>query len=129
MKKLLFLSVAVLFCLGLGYGGAVVSRVVAVYDGDTFRADLKDLPDLIGKNIPIRIAGVDTAELNSKDPNERALAILARDFSRAKLAAGKTIILKNIQRGKYFRIVADVYIDSNSLGDDLLAAGLAKKYQ
>ncbi len=33
-----------------------------------------------------------------------------------------------MQRGKYFRIVADVYVDGNSLADELLQAELAKPY-
>jgi len=36
--------------------------------------------------------------------------------------------LRNIDRGKYFRIVADVYIDGKSLAQMLLTKGLAKVY-
>jgi endonuclease YncB( thermonuclease family) len=34
-----------------------------------------------------------------------------------------------MKRGKYFRIVAFVYIDGKSLGDELLKHGLAIKYE
>ena len=36
--------------------------------------------------------------------------------------------LVNIQRGKYFRLVADVWIDDKRLADKLISAGLAKEY-
>ena len=36
--------------------------------------------------------------------------------------------LKNIERGKYFRIVADVIVDGESLADILIETGLAVPY-
>jgi endonuclease YncB( thermonuclease family) len=33
-----------------------------------------------------------------------------------------------MQRGKYFRIVADVYVDGSDLGQELIEKGLAKPY-
>ena len=36
--------------------------------------------------------------------------------------------LRNIKRGKYFRIAADIIIDDESLGDILLEAGVAVHY-
>ena len=41
------------------------------------------------------------------------------------LKDAETINLKNIERGKYFRIVADVFVDGKSLADELIEAGLA----
>ena len=41
------------------YGTATVSKVISVYDGDTFRVDVDSLPPIVGKNIPIRLKGVD----------------------------------------------------------------------
>ena len=33
-----------------------------------------------------------------------------------------------MKRGKYFRIVADVIVDGENLGDMLIEAGIAKEY-
>jgi endonuclease YncB( thermonuclease family) len=33
-----------------------------------------------------------------------------------------------MQRGKYFRIVADVFVDGSNLGQELIERGLAKPY-
>lgn len=39
-----------------------ISRVVSVYDGDTIRVDIDHWPSIIGDNVPIRLAGLDTPE-------------------------------------------------------------------
>ena len=44
------------------------------------------------------------------------------------LKDAEVIILKNMERGKYFRIAADVIIDGESLGDVLVEAGIAVRY-
>ena len=110
------------------YGDIVVSRVTNVYDGDTFRVDIDQWPALIGKNAPIRINNIDTPELRAKCPNEKRLALLAKNFTQDKLQQAGIIELKNLNRGKYFRITADVFIDGENLADSLLAAGFARIY-
>ena len=40
------------------YGTVTVSKVINVYDGDTFRVNIDSLPPIVGKNIPIRVNGV-----------------------------------------------------------------------
>jgi micrococcal nuclease len=132
MKKLLLV-----FILFLGvfsaqaaqeYGTVIVSKVISVYDGDTFRVDIDSLPPIVGKNIPIRLNGIDTPEIKGKCQYEKDLALKARDFVRNKLANAKEIKLTKLQRGKYFRVVADVMIDGVSLEQELLENKLAYKY-
>ena len=110
------------------YGTVIVSRVISVYDGDTFRVDIDSLPPIVGKNIPIRLNGVDTPEIRGKCKYEKDLAIKARDFVRNKLANAKEIKLNNLQRGKYFRVVANVIVDGVSLEQELLDNELAYNY-
>jgi len=110
------------------YGTAIVSKVISVYDGDTFRVDIDSLPPIVGKNIPIRLNGVDTPEIQGKCKYEKDLAIKARDFVRNKLANAKEIKLNNLQRGKYFRVVANVMVDGVSLEQELLDKEFAYKY-
>ena len=130
MKKLLLL-----LCLGFfsvqaapEYGTVTVSRVISVYDGDTFRVDIDSLLPIVGKNIPIRLNGVDTPEIQGKCQYEKDLALKARDFVRNKLDNAKEIKLTKLQRGKYFRVVAYVYVDGVSLEQELLESELAYKY-
>ena len=110
------------------YGSVTVSKIISIYDGDTFRVNIDSLPPLIGKNIPVRLEGVDTPEINGKCQYEKDLALEARDFVRRKLSNAVEILLNDLQRGKYFRIVAKVYIDGVSLEEELLQNGLAYQY-
>jgi len=110
------------------YGTVTVSKVINVYDGDTFRVNIDSLPPIVGKNIPIRVNGVDTPEIRGKCQYEKDLALEARDFVRAKLANAKEIKLTNLQRGKYFRVVANVVVDGVSLERELLDNELAYEY-
>ena len=131
MKKLLLLTLflGVLSAQAAPeYGTVTVSKVISVYDGDTFRVDIDSLPPIVGKNIPIRLNGIDTPEIRGKCQYEKDLALKARDFVRNKLANAKEIKLTKLQRGKYFRVVADVMIDGVSLEKELLENKLAYKY-
>ena len=132
MKKLFFLLA---LCLGFfsvhaapEYGTVTVSKVISVYDGDTFRVDINSLPAIVGKNIAIRLNGVDTPEIQGKCQYEKDLALKARDFVRDKLVNAKEIKLTKLQRGKYFRVVANVVVDGVSLENELLENKLAYKY-
>jgi micrococcal nuclease len=82
----------------------------------------------VGKNIPIRVNGVDTPEIQGKCQYEKNLALEARDFVRSKLANAKEIKLTNLQRGKYFRVVANILVDGVSLEQGLLDNELAYEY-
>jgi micrococcal nuclease len=110
------------------YGTVIVSKVISVYDGDTFRVNIDSLPPIVGKNIPIRVNGVDTPEIRGKCQYEKDLALEARDFVRGKLSNAKEIKLTNLQRGKYFRVVANVVVDGVSLEKELLDNELAYEY-
>ena len=44
------------------------------------------------------------------------------------LKDAEQITLKNMERGKYFRIAADVIVDGENLADQLIDAGVAVKY-
>ncbi|MBT3923911.1 MAG: hypothetical protein HOF21_15195 [Nitrospina sp.] len=44
------------------------------------------------------------------------------------LKDAERITLKNMERGKYFRIAADVFVDGENLADMLIEAGVAVRY-
>ena len=110
------------------YGDIVVAEIVDVYDGDTFKANIKGWPAIIGDTISIRIAGIDTPEKRGGDAYTKDLAEKARKYTANRLKKAKVVTLKNMRRGKYFRILADVYVDKWSLGKELMRVGLAKEY-
>lgn len=106
-------------------GKVLVSRVVSVFDGDTFRCDIDTWPKLFGWRIPIRIRGIDCPERRSKYQPIAERALLARDFTKTALINAKRIELIDVKRGKYFRLIADVNIDGQDLASALLQHGLA----
>ena len=110
------------------FGSVTVSEVTSIYDGDTFRANIAEYPEIIGYRMGIRVNGIDTPEMRGKCQQEKVLARKAKQFTVAKLRAAKTIELRNMKRGKYFRIVADVYVDNQNLGDMLIEEDLAVAY-
>jgi len=110
------------------YGNVIVKDVIRVYDGDTFFINIKDYPPILGENISVRINGIDTPEKRGTSGYVKELAEKARKFTENKLMNAKTIELRNMRRGKYFRILADVYVDGVNLAKELIRVGLGKKY-
>lgn len=103
-------------------------QVVDVYDGDTFKIDLPNMHPLFGDDISIRLFGVDTPEMRGTTDEVKALAMQAQQVTEKALQGASKIELRNPQRGKYFRIISEVWIDGESLADMLKAKGLAKDY-
>ena len=98
------------------------------YDADTITFKIKGVHPLIGENISIRVNGIDTPEMRTKNKCEKELAKKAKRFVASVVSKAKRIDLKNIKRGKYFRVVADVEVDGESLGQQLLKRGFAYPY-
>jgi micrococcal nuclease len=127
-------------------------NIVSIHDGDTINVNLPGLIDVFGKNIGIRIRGIDTPEINSTctvsapanatvaqktasivtqlemRKAEKTLAFLARDELRAMLASAETIVLVNPQRDKYFRILATLTVDDVDVAEVLVNQGFADIY-
>ena len=122
----LFLNISS-YAARIDYGN-VRAEFVRNYDGDTITVNIPGYPAIAGKNVSIRVKGIDTPEIRGKSNNERQLAIKARDVVGFLLKSAKEIELRNIQRGKYFRIVADVYFDGKNLSEILIDKKFAIPY-
>lgn len=110
------------------YGSFNNVEYVRNYDGDTITVNISGVHDIIGKEMPIRVLGIDTPEIEGDCPEEITLATSARDFVAGQLSNATTINLLNIDRGKYFRILADVQYDNKNLATLLLDTGYALPY-
>lgn len=100
-----------------------VLRVNSVYDGDTFKADLKCSTEFFCKNASVRVLGVDTPEMKSKTPE----SIQAKEFTINFLK--DKVQLKDCSKDKYFRIDCNVVNKKGqSLADELIKAGLGYSY-
>ena len=98
------------------------------YDGDTITFNLPGLHPIIGEKISIRVNGIDTPEMKGNCDKETCNAKQAQQVVADILKDAEQITLKNMERGKYFRIAADVIVDGESLADVLIEAGMAVRY-
>ena len=105
---------------------AFVNRVI---DGDSIVCDVDLGFDLWKRNIHIRLNGIDTPELRSKDPAEREVARAVRDYVK-DLIEGRDVLLDVHGTGKYGRWIATVYVEKlewQSLNYNLVETGRAKR--
>ena len=103
--------------------------ITKVYDGDTLTAEIDLGFKMWAKKIKLRLSGVNTPEIRTKDPEEKALAIKARDRVR-ELCLGKEVVITTHGKGKYGRWLATVYVMGDiDLTRFLIDEGLAEKYE
>ena len=107
-----------------------VTRIRSVYDGDTFRVESIELVSDDDKGIPVRIRGVDAAEINGACKREELLAKTARQWLVHRFNNATSIARQDVDYGEdpHGRVVADVVVDGNMLSTQMLAAGAAKSW-
>jgi micrococcal nuclease len=103
-------------------------HVIKVYDGDTITiASTLPIVNSPLYRFSVRLAGIDSAEIKSKNINEKDQAKKVRDIL-SELILHKTVTLKNISTEKYGRILADVYLDDLCINNWMLDEGYAVEY-
>ena len=113
-------------------GGAsafiVPSNRVEVVDGDTLKVQIPGLPNVFGKDLLVRISGIDAPELHSKNTCERMRAIQARDYLSNLIAGTQWISIEDVKRDKYFRLLGSLFIDGKTVSYEMLRKGYAVPY-
>lgn len=109
-----------------------VRKVEGVVDGDTIDV-LIDLGFDILFASRVRLAGIDTPESRTKDLNEKALGLEAKEYLKKQLKDAKSVIIKTEKMDsseKYGRILGWIYVDNNtvSLNDQMIEDGYAWGY-
>ena len=103
-------------------------EVIKVYDGDTITiATVMPFKNSPLYRFPVRLLGIDCAEIKSKNPNEKDHAKQARD-KLSELILHKTVTLQNVSTEKYGRILANVFLDDLCVNKWMLEEGLAVEY-
>ncbi|RLG87044.1 MAG: thermonuclease family protein [Thermoprotei archaeon] len=97
-----------------------------VYDGDSFKVTI-DLGLRVYHRVRIRLYGINTPEIKTKDKKEREAGIKARDWLRNRLK-GKEFILRIRGKEKYGRWLADLYIGKRNIVKEMLKLGLGVEY-
>lgn len=104
-------------------------RVIKVYDGDTITVAAK-LPDTLNSPLyrfSVRLNGIDTPELKTKNEIEKKVALMARDALSAKILY-KDVELRNVQTEKYGRLLAGIWLDNECLNEWMVKQRFAVKY-
>lgn len=103
-------------------------EVLSNYDGDTLTVNIPGIHPLIGKKVSVRVNGIDTPELKTSNTCEKQAGRIAQKLVSHLVKSAKRVDLTNVERDKYFRILADVIIDGKSLKSILLKNKLAYEY-
>ncbi len=132
------LAVGILLLTGCSHTGTIREPTTSgdfnqvtlksVYDGDTFYVDI--IPcnmAVFCQHIPVRARGVDCPEMKGGTVETKALAKQAKAFTQEFLSGGK-ILLRNCSRDKYFRLLCDVEVNGEILGEELIKARHAIPY-
>jgi endonuclease YncB( thermonuclease family) len=108
------------------------AKVIKVYDGDTLtvagRLVVDGRPSLSIYKFQVRLRGIDTPELKTKNAKEKELATRARD-ALASYVLNAVVTLQNIEYDKYGRLLADVVAsDGQNLSGWMLENKFAVAY-
>ncbi len=100
--------------------GDYYARVVYVYDGDTVKLDNGER---------VRYLGIDTPEMNYKNPPAEHFAEEAKRFNLNLVDKRKVRLeFDTVKRDKYDRLLAYVYIDDVFVNAKMIEEGYAKVY-
>lgn len=102
-------------------------KVVKVYDGDTIHI-IAPLFNGVISRFRVRLNGIDTPELRTKNQWEKKAGYIVKDMLMEKIG-DKIIELRNVSYDKYGRILADVILDDENINEWLLKTEWAFPYE
>lgn len=122
------------FILAIIFGASYITptppSVIRVIDGDTIKIEAPYLPESLGKELSLRLEGIDTPEdRRAKCDKEKLLSKEATEFVKE--------VLDNAQKREFIingwdkyggRVLGDILIDGKSLAKMLLDKGYAVEY-
>ena len=93
------------------------AKIIDVYDGDTFTVQI-DLGFKVTLTDKVRLYGIDTPEIRTKDKEEKKRGYTARKYL-LDMVLGHDCLVKTHKQEKYGRILADVTIVEDGVEIDL----------
>ena len=107
-------------------------KVTRVIDGDTIDVEI-DLGFDLKLNKRVRLHGINTPEIRTRDKKEKARGYAAKERLQEILQANDNIVyLQSVDKGKYGRCVGVLFEQDfldESINDRLLSEGHAVKYK
>lgn len=107
-------------------------RVLRVLDGDTIDAAV-DLGFFTHRNIRIRMYGINTPETRTRDLEEKARGLAAKERLKELLDDADKVILKSHGVGKFGRCLGELFVATDdderiNVGDLLISENHAYPY-
>jgi micrococcal nuclease len=109
------------------------AEVLSVYDGDTVTLMIDQGMKHFAR-VKVRMIGIDTPEIRTKDLEEKKRGYEAKDYLKSRIE-GKTVIVQTLKKGKFGRWLgvlwsydADMDELGESLNDEMIRMGHAKAY-
>jgi micrococcal nuclease len=88
--------------------------VTRVVDGDTVDVDIDLGFGMTYKKQRVRLYGIDTPESRTRDLVEKKYGKAAKKFLQEKIESAKVITLYSHDKGKFGRILGELFIDGSS---------------
>ena len=104
------------------------AKVLSVYDGDTMTL-LVDCGYYTLRKITVRLLGVDTPEIRTKNKEEKERGIITRDWVRS-MTLNEEVMVKSIKngKGKFGRFLCEIYVGNICINKELVKRGMATSY-
>lgn len=111
------------------------ATVLSVYDGDTVTLMI-DMGMKHFTRVKVRLSGIDTPEIRTRDDAEKARGLAARDYLSERIK-GKEVIVHTVKKGKFGRWLGRIWLpnDEDSIGslgesinEELIRVGHADPY-
>ncbi len=105
------------------------AKLLRVIDGDTVDL-LIDCGFSIFTKQRVRLLGINAPETRTKDLIEKQKGIASKEFLAQKLSACKEILIKTSldKKGKYGRLLGELFVNNISINKEMIACGHAQKY-
>lgn len=105
-----------------------IKEIVKVVDGDTVDV-LIDLGFSVYHKERVRLSGIDTPEMNSKNLTEKEIAKKAKSFLTVWLKDQKNLTIKTYKDDKYGRLLGEIFGNGGvCINNLLMEKGLAWDY-
>ena len=102
-------------------------KVTRVVDGDTVDVDIYLGFGMVYKKQRVRMMGIDTPESRTRDLEEKFYG-KASKANLKKILNGKDVELVSHDKGKFGRILGDIYCDGKSVNSEMVKVGHAVAY-
>lgn len=97
------------------------AKIINVVDGDTVDAAI-DVGFTLTTIHRVRLLGVDTEEMNDKDPVKRSHAMAAKEYMKLILL-NKNVIIQTQKSDAFGRYLAIIYLDGVCINEELIRLG------